>query len=108
MSIVFNTVKYLLDEATAKKITIYSSNTCKELQDLVAPEQLEERFGGKAPNREPGNYWPPTLNNTNYGAGQFSGYGEEATECEKFDLGEIDDHEFDKVSLIGSIKQAEA
>ena len=66
----FNTVKYFLDETTARKIALYSSHTCKELLELVAPEQLEEKFGGKAKNKEVGDFWPPTLPSMEFGVGQ--------------------------------------
>lgn len=34
--------------------------TCESLREMFAPEQLEERFGGTAPNREDP-VWPPKL-----------------------------------------------
>ena len=40
--------------------------------ELVDPNQLEEKFGGKAPNRIDGTYWPPSLPNHNFGVNEKS------------------------------------
>ena len=37
ISMVWNTVKYFMDELTSKKVVIYSSPTCQELFDLAHP-----------------------------------------------------------------------
>ena len=43
-------IKQVLDESTAEKISISNENVDKEIYLNVNPNQLEERFGGKAPN----------------------------------------------------------
>ena len=48
---------------------INSSNSCPELLELVPPNQLEEKYGGTAKNREPGEYWPPRLADMDFGIG---------------------------------------
>jgi len=55
---VWNAVKGFLEEHTKKKITISRESTCDELKALFAPEQLEQRYGGTAPNRDDP-VWPP-------------------------------------------------
>ena len=67
-SAVWNVVKYVLDEITTSKVQISSTNTCELLQEIVHPDQLEEKFGGNQPDRsETGNYWPPNFPNENFG-----------------------------------------
>lgn len=61
LSMMFKAVSFLVSRATLEKVQVVSANTCDMLQELVAPEQLEERFGGTAPNRKEGEYWPPRL-----------------------------------------------
>ena len=34
---------------------------------MITEEQLEEQFGGKAPNRKEGEYWPPRMNSDYFG-----------------------------------------
>lgn len=36
---------------------------------MVAPNQLEEKFGGTAKNRQVGEYWPPSLPDLDFGVG---------------------------------------
>jgi len=37
------------------------------IQELIAPEQLEDRYGGLNPAKED-NFWPPSVPNNNFGA----------------------------------------
>ena len=60
-SMIFSGVSYFLDAATLAKMNVTSAATNPMLNELVAPEQLEEKFGGSAPNRQDGEYWPPRL-----------------------------------------------
>merc|ERR1740117_864346 len=66
---IWNTVKYFLDENQVRKTQITSQNTCPALLEIMAPNQLEEKFGGTAKNREEGQYWPPSCNDDNFGVG---------------------------------------
>lgn len=49
-----------MEEHTKKKINLTKDHTCKALLELYAPNQLEERYGGEAPNFE-GPWWPPQM-----------------------------------------------
>lgn len=59
-NMVWSTVKGFLEEHTKKKIQLTKASTCDELQALFAPNQLEIKYGGKAPNVE-SNFWPPIM-----------------------------------------------
>ena len=63
-SIIWKVVNKFLEGHTKKKITTTSQNTNELLQELVAPEQLEEKYGGSAynPAHDDDNYWPPRIN----------------------------------------------
>lgn len=61
------TVRYFVDENTQNKVQFSSTNILPDLLKLVAPEQLEEKFGGTAKNREPSEFWPPSMPSNNYG-----------------------------------------
>ena len=52
--------KPFLGETTTKKTFLESDNTSDELTNNFHPSQLEEKFGGTAPNVE-GPYWPPVF-----------------------------------------------
>lgn len=68
-SMVWNSIKYFLDENQVRKVKIVSANTCPSLLELAAPNQLEEKFGGTAKNKEVGEYWPPSCPDSNFGVG---------------------------------------
>jgi hypothetical protein len=68
-SILWQVIRYFIDQNTAKKVAIVSRNTCPELLELVSPNQLEEKFGGTVKNRVPGEYWPPRLPDMEFGIG---------------------------------------
>ena len=38
---------------------------------LISKEQLEQKHGGTAPNRQVGEYWPPRLHSTNFGENEI-------------------------------------
>ena len=59
-NVVWSTVKGFLEEHTKKKIQLTKQSTCDELKALFAPNQLEKRYGGAAPNVET-NFWPPIM-----------------------------------------------
>ena len=71
-----------------------SSNTCTTLLELTAPNQLEQKFGGTAPNKEEGSYWPPCLPDEDFGIdgkSQVSGVQDKFVEVEE---GEPEEDEF--------------
>lgn len=63
----FKIMKLFLDEVIVKKIQVSSTNTCPDILEMIAPNQLEQKFGGTAPDREEGSYWPPNLPDTDFG-----------------------------------------
>jgi CRAL/TRIO domain len=54
-------IKPFLDDTTIEKIKI-SNSSSSEIVALFSPSQLEEKYGGKAPNVL--NYWPPLIPET--------------------------------------------
>ena len=75
---IWKVVKLVLHASSVDKVKIESGNTCADLTQMVAPEQLETRYGGKAPDRTSG-YWPPS-----YSSPEFREYkeGEDITPSE--------------------------
>ena len=68
VALLWHTVKFFIDEATAAKVMLTSSNTLPELVELCHPSQLEEQYGGSQPSRQDGQYWPPHLVSEEFGA----------------------------------------
>lgn len=68
-SMIWRTISMFLDENTARKVQISSANTVPDLLEMVAPNQLETKFGGTAPEREEGTFWPPSCPDSYFGAG---------------------------------------
>lgn len=60
-SMIFKIASNFLDENTINKVQVTTAATSPILKQLIAPEQLEKRYGGKAPDRKDGEYWPPRL-----------------------------------------------
>lgn len=54
---VWSCLKPFMDEVLMDKIKIINSNHSPELLALCNPNQIEQKFGGKAPNRT--SFWPP-------------------------------------------------
>ena len=46
-----------VDEFTNKKLLIFGNDYGKELLELMDEDCLEEKYGGKQPNKD--NFWPP-------------------------------------------------
>ena len=67
ISILYQALSYFIDENTKRKINILSSSTCSILVELTAPNQLEQKFGGTAPNKVVGQFWPPCLPDNDFG-----------------------------------------
>lgn len=64
----WKTISYFLDENTARKVQISYTPSTPELLELVAPNQLEQQFGGQAKDREAGEFWPPKCPDLDFGA----------------------------------------
>jgi CRAL/TRIO domain len=56
----WSTVQTFLEAHTKKKISIHRHGTCAELTRLIAPNQLQEKFGGLCPNASE-QAWPPRM-----------------------------------------------
>jgi len=50
-----------VDEFTNKKLLIYGDGYQQDMQELIDPDCLEQRYGGNLPNVE-SNFWPPQFN----------------------------------------------
>lgn len=68
-SMVWKSLSYFIDANTNRKVNIVSTNTCPAMLELIAPNQLEEQFGGEAKNKEVGEFWPPCLPDVDCGVG---------------------------------------
>ena len=53
-------IKACLDEFTAQKLNMLGSDYKKKLPEFIPAEQLEERFGGKLPNKT-APFFPPDM-----------------------------------------------
>lgn len=69
-SLIWRSLYYFMDENTAKKVNVVSTNYCPTMLELIAPNQLEEQFGGQAKNKEMGEFWPPCLPDDDCGVGK--------------------------------------
>eukprot|EP01016_Furgasonia_blochmanni_P047773 TRINITY_DN704_c0_g1_i5.p2 TRINITY_DN704_c0_g1~~TRINITY_DN704_c0_g1_i5.p2 ORF type:complete len:233 (+),score=63.98 TRINITY_DN704_c0_g1_i5:66-764(+) len=56
----WNVVKGVLEENTVKKINFFKTPNAPSMFDHIHPDQIEQRQGGKAKNRD-GDCWPPKL-----------------------------------------------
>lgn len=78
ITVLWQAVRFLLDETTSRKVQIINNNSCPDLVRLTAPNQLEEKFGGTAENKT--SFWPPSLPDDEFGVGgqsNISGLQEE-------------------------------
>lgn len=57
--VLWSCIKPFLDDVTIDKIKIANSSYSQEMLSFFNPSQVEEKYGGKAPNLE--HYWPPTV-----------------------------------------------
>jgi CRAL/TRIO domain len=57
--ILWSGIKPFLDEMTIEKIKISKTSTSQDMLGMFNPNQVEEKYGGKAKNLI--NYWPPTV-----------------------------------------------
>ena len=72
ISVLYKAVSVILDQNLKQKVHILNSNTCSALLELAAPNQIEEKFGGTAPNKQEGQFWPPSLPDENFGIDEKS------------------------------------
>lgn len=54
---VWTAVKTFIEESTATKISVTSSNTDAKMKTHINSEQLEQKYGGEAENLT--SFWPP-------------------------------------------------
>jgi len=69
-TVFWNVIYYIINEVSRAKLNIVSKNTCKQLTDLVAPWQLQERYGGTGENITE-NFWPPKIPSDNFGNEEY-------------------------------------
>lgn len=63
----WSTVQGFLESHTKKKIFITKHNYCEDIFEVIAPNQLQQKFGGNAPNFEGPVMWPPQMPSTDVG-----------------------------------------
>lgn len=64
MYVPWQVVKNFLDEVTVQKIQFYKDQVPTKLFDHTNKDQVEQKFGGNAPNCT--QYWPPVIPSNNY------------------------------------------
>ena len=57
--VLWSCIKPFLDETTVEKVKFSNTSYSEEMLQEFNPNQVEEKYGGKAPNAL--NYWPPTI-----------------------------------------------
>jgi CRAL/TRIO domain len=65
ISILWGIAKLCMEESTISKITLENGRSSPKLFEHVNPDQVEVKYGGKAPNKTD-NYWPPREISPNY------------------------------------------
>ena len=61
---VWKIVSTFMDETVQDKVQICGDSTNAKLSSMVEPDQLEQRYGGSAPDRKT-SFWPPKFANDN-------------------------------------------
>lgn len=64
MYVPWQIIKKFLDDVTVQKIQFYKTQVPTTLFDSVNKEQVEEKYGGTAPNAT--QFWPPVIPSNNY------------------------------------------
>lgn len=64
----WNIVKIFIDKVSISKLTVEGTNTNEELVNNVHPTQLQEKYGGQAPDVSI--FWPPYSPSDEYGVDQ--------------------------------------
>jgi hypothetical protein len=65
LGLLWNMVKVFLDEISLRKIRMLKKGQFKDILLLVNPEQLEQKYGGTAPDVKE-NFFPPIFPSNNY------------------------------------------
>jgi hypothetical protein len=65
LNFIWNIIKNMLQPSTHKKIKFLKQDNVKEMFQSINPDQIENRYGGNAPNLE-ANFFPPYMPNENY------------------------------------------
>lgn len=65
-SVLYGAVSFMMDEAQRSKMTITSESTAPTLTEMVAPHQLQQKFGGTVPDKTE-NFWPPSMPSDDFG-----------------------------------------
>ena len=65
-SMMFKVASVFLSATTTAKIQVTSASNHPDLLKMIGPEQLDARYGGTAPDRKDGEYWPPRLPSMNF------------------------------------------
>lgn len=50
-----------VDEFTSKKLQIFGDDYAEAMQELISPDNLEQKYGGTIPDKTD-NFWPPQFN----------------------------------------------
>lgn len=66
-AMIFKVASVFIDANTLAKLNVTTANSSELITSMIAPEQLEEQFGGIAPNRKDGDFWPPKLLSDKFG-----------------------------------------
>lgn len=65
ISVLWTIAKLVMEETTISKVSLEKAATSAAMWDHFNPEQVEEKYGGKAPNKTE-NFWPPSEGSRNY------------------------------------------
>lgn len=65
IKMLYSAMRIFLSTEVQQKVNMASSNTDSKLLSMVHPEQLQEQYGGNAPNVR--RYWPPYVQSNKYG-----------------------------------------
>lgn len=60
----WSVIQAFMKTHTKKKISLTSDNTDKELFEFAHPDQVEQKYGGNAPDAEV--FWPPVMPSSNF------------------------------------------
>ena len=64
LKLAWSVIQTFMKTHTKKKISLTNENTDKELFEFAHPDQVEEKYGGNAPDAEV--FWPPVMPSTNF------------------------------------------
>lgn len=64
LKLAWSVIQTFMKTHTKKKISLTSDNTDKELFEFAHPDQVEQKYGGNAPDAEV--FWPPVMPSSNF------------------------------------------